>query len=333
MVVWASLPVLALDNDSAPPALTEEERAIQEAKEGGQFPLGANITFSQAVGGGTFVGDPYTRRAAYDVSLGVEPYWRLTSLARVSVKAAVSHSLVENYDTIATYRNRTVLSDTSLNLKHLRMFVVPVLDIGVSGGLSAVFPTGPVSQYRGLIVSTAANVGLSRAVGPVYLSYGFKFYKNFNRYTTAIVDKAKVGEHVILAHYDGNEQLTTDIVSAGTNNVSYGILNVFLASWSITDEISLALYYDINNAWTFESFEKDENSSPYAQAGRGQRDVQRGVVDLSYQFNKHLSLSLGTETWVAPKTANTEAYVFPFMNFSRNNRADSQVYMSLAGVF
>ncbi len=334
LYVVAASPVFAFERNTAPPALTEEERAREEAKQGKvPFPIGGIVTLTNSLGGGTFVADEYVRRAAFDVSLGLNPYWRITPLLRLSAGLTVSKSMVENYDSGVTYKRRTTLSDVSLALTHYRLYTIPVLGIGINGALSFSFPTSPQSRYRRLYLSSRARVGLSKVLGPVYLSYGFSFYKNFNQYTTPALNSSDVGDHVILSHFEGNEQLTTDLVAAGGNNTSFGVTNSLIASWNITDFLALALMYQLNSGWTYNSFDKDVLSSPYATSGRGQRDSQMGVVDLTYTVLPELSVSLGTQTMVAPKTDDNEAFVFPFMNFSNNYRNNTYVYLSVTGIF
>jgi hypothetical protein len=336
MVLWAALPAWAFERDSntAPPAITEEERILQEAQaEKKPFPLGASVSLSQSLGGGTFTEDPYVRRASYDVSLSLSPYWRITPLLRLSAGLSVSQSLVENYDSSVVSKNRILLSDTSLALNHMRLFVIPGVGISVRGGISITLPTSLQSQYRSLYFSSKAGLSMSKSIGPVYFAYGLSFFKNFNRYTSPVLDKSKVGEHVVLAHYGGNEQLTTDLVAVGGNNTNFGIGNQFVVSWNISDELSLAAMYGINHAWTYNTYEDDELTGLYADAGRGMRDSQMGVVDISYMVNPHLYLSLGSQTMVAPKTADNKGVIFPFLNFSNNYRNNSSVYLSVGGQF
>jgi len=313
-----------------PLGITEEERLLQEAKAKEKpFPLGVSGSLSQTIGGGTFTKDPYVRRSSVDLSMTVSPYWRITPLMRLSAAVSVSSAIVENYDSGSTRPHQWYLSDTSLSLSHARIYKIPVLGIGIRGGVSLGFPSSLQSQYRSLVMSTKANLGLSRAVGPVYISYGFSFYKNLNRYTSPVLDKSRVGDQVILAHFLGNEQLTTDLVSVGGMNTSFGLSNAFLVSWNIIDQLSLAVYYSLTQGWTYGDFAKDELSSEYADAGMGRRDSQTGVIDLSYTFNKYLSASLGIQTTTAPKTADNKAVIFPFANFSSNQRNNTGIYLSV----
>jgi len=327
-------PSWAYQAELAPPAITEAERAEQEKEAGKKpFPLGGNVSLTQSLGAGTFVEDEYVRRSAYDVSLSLNPYWRITSMMRLSAGLSISKAIVENYDSSATYKRRTLLSDVSLALNHFRLWEIPKTGIRLSGSISFSFPTSPQSRYRRLYFSSRANVGLSKAIGPVYLSYSLGFFKNFNQYTTPAVSTSDVGDHVILAHFEGNEQLTTDLVATGGANTSFGLLNMFLVSWNITDRLSLALMYNINNSWTYTSYPKDELSSPYAEAGRGQRDSHGGVIDISYQIKDYLSVSLGSETFVAPKSADNKSFVFPFLNLSNNSRNNTYFYLSVTGTY
>ena len=314
-----------------PLGITEQERLLQEAKAAKQpFPLGVSGSISQTIGGGTFIKDPYVRRPSVDLGMSISPYWRITPLMRLSAGIGVSTTLVENFDSGNTRPNQWYVSDTSLSFSHAQIYKIPVVGIGIRGGVSLGFPSSLQSQYRSLIMSGRANLGFSRAVGPVYFSYGFGFFKNFNRYTSPVLSKDRVGDKVILAHYRGNEQLSTDLVSVGGLNTSYGLSNSFLVSWNVYGGLSLAVYYSLTQGWTYGGHEKDEFSSDYADGGVGRRDSQTGVIDLGYSFNKYVSASLGVQTSTAPKTADNKAFIFPFANFSNNWRNNTGIYLSVS---
>ena len=313
-----------------PLGISEEERLLQEAKAKVKpFPIGVSGGLSQTIGGGSFTKDPYVRRPSVTLGMSVSPYWRITPLMRLSAGVGVSTTLVENYNSRNTRPHQWYVSDTSLSFSHAQIYKIPVVGIGIRGGVSLGFPSSLQSQYRTLLMSSRANLGFSRAVGPVYFSYGFSFFKNFNRYTSPVLDKDKVGDQVILAHYLGNEQLTTDLVSVGGNNTSFGLSNSFLVSWNITSGLSLAVYYALTQGWTYGSYPDDELTSEFADAGIGRRDSQTGVIDVSYSFNKYVSASLGVQTSTAPKTADNKAIIFPFANFSNNWRNNTGIYLSV----
>lgn len=332
LVLAAGVSQGLLAQENAPPAVTEAQRAEREQESGKKsFPIGGTVSLDQSLGAGTFVADEYVRRSAYDVSLSLSPYWRITPMMRLSAGVSFSTSLVENYDSDATYKRRTTMSDISLGLNHFKLWDIPRTGIRIGGGVSFSFPTSPQSRFRQLYLSSRATVSLSRSIGPVYLAYNLGFFKNFNRYTTPAIDQQDVGDHVVLAHYQGNEQLTTDLIAVGGNNTSFGVMNSFMASWSIYGPLSFTAMYGINNSWTYNAFPKDDLSSSYAVGGRGQRDSQQGVLDLTYQIRRELSVSLGTQTMVAPKTADNKDVVFPFLNLSNNYRNNTYFYLSVTG--
>ena len=313
-----------------PLGITEQERLLQEAKAAKQpFPLGVSGSISQTIGGGTFIKDPYVRRPSVDLGMSISPYWRITPLMRLSAGVGVSTTLVENFDSGNTRPNQWYVSDTSLSFSHAQIYKIPVAGIGISGGVSLGFPSSLQSQFRTLVMSARGNLGFSRSVGPVYFAYGFGIFKNFNRYTTPALSKSKGGDKVILAHYLGNEQLTTDLVAVGGLNTSFGLSNSLMVSWNIIDQLSLAVYYSLTHGWTYGGYEKDELSAENADAGKGRRDSQTGVIDLSYTPNKYVSVSLGVQTSTAPKTADNKAIIFPFANFSNNWRNNTGIYLSV----
>lgn len=335
--LWVVLAVLSpvkvfAQVSAYPLGLTEEERILQEAKEQ-RPPFGVSLGASQTMGASTLNSDQHTRRQSLDMSLSISPYWRLTPLVRLTAGLGTSTALVENYDTGTTKRHQWYLSDLSLGLSHAKLWTIPFIDASVSGGVGLGFPTSLQSQFREVILTSRAGVNVSRSLGPVYLSWGFGFSKNFNRYTSPTGSVEDAGEHVFLSHYKGNEQLTNDLVALGGNNTSFGINNSFLVSWYIFDPLSLSVVYSFAQSWTYRSYEKDELAGKYADEGRGYRDSQSGVVDLSYQFNDVYSVSLGVQTMTSPKTADNKAWIFPFMNFSNNYRANTGIYLAVGAVF
>ena len=330
----AVLPAHASENDTAPPAITEEERILQEAKAAqAPFPVGATIVLDQAVGGGTFVDNPYTRRPNYSVSLDLRPYVRITPYFRLKARTVFTTAVIENFDTTTTYRNRTVQSDTWFDLSYTKLATIPVVGIGVNATLRTTVPTSPESQYATLVTAERLVLSFGKTVGRFMFHWYPSVYKNFNSYTSPSVDTSEVGDHVALAHFKGPEQIGGDLVSVGGNNVSHGIINGFDVLWNITDELALYVYYQISNAWTYNSYPDDEFTSSNAEAGRGQRDSQWGILDLSYQVTPVYSLSIGTSTLLAPKSADNEEFVFPFANFSNNHRASTDIYFDIAATF
>jgi len=325
--------------EDAPPAqdgtVVEQELEAQRAK----IPFGGSVSLSQSLGAGTFTSNEYTRRSSYDVSLRLSPMWRITNLISLSLGVGVAASLVENYDSAVTYKRRWVLSDTSLSLRNRKMVVIPGADIRVSGSLSFSFPTSPQSQYRQLYFSSRAGLGFSREFGNLALNYSVSFYKNFNRYTTPAISVPDVGDHIVFAHFEGNEQLTNDLISTGGSNTSFGLTNSLSVGYSFPNvfakgqSLSVTIAYDMNHSWTYQSFPKDELSAEHAIGGRGFRDSHGGTFDVSYQILEYLGVSAGVSTFVAMKSADNKDIVFPFFNFSDYYRNDTSFYATVTGSF
>jgi hypothetical protein len=332
VVAFSSLPAFGQVLGGAPPGITEQERQLEEAQRTDVFPLGVGVSLGQSMSAATFNRDEYVRRASYDLSLGVSPYWRITPMLRLTAGISVSQSVIENYDSSVTYRHRMLLSDTSLGLSYARIVVIPGIDVNVGGSLGCSFPTSIQSRYRTLYMSSRAGLSLSRAAGPLFISYGFSFFKNFNEYDQPAVDTGEE-QYVVLAHFRGHEQLTTDLIATGGANTSFGIMNSLMVSWGITDELSLTVMYGLNQSWTYRSFPDDEYKAELADAGRGYRDAQSGTIDVSYQLDEHLGISAGVDTATAPKTADNQAWIFPFANFWDRYRNNTSIYLGVGGNF
>lgn len=330
VLAGVSVPITAALAQVTPSTVTQE--AQEKAKEDG-LPVGAVIVLGQVVGGGSFTADPYVRRTAVTTLLSLGPYWDIVDNLRLSGKQDILYSMVENYQSTVTYRNRTMLSDTTLDLSHLKLVVIPGVDVTVNAGLSLVFPTSPQSQYRDIIMNTTLHAGLVKKLGVVTLAYVAAGFKNFNRYTSPTVSLDDVGDHVVLARFGGNEQLTGDLISVGGNNVEWGVLNSFTVSVALIEGLTFTVVGEVSNSWTYDVSPSDEFTSEYAKGGRGQRDTWHGVLDLTYALSDNWAVSMGTDTVVAPKTADNGDWVFPWANFSNNDRNNSSVYAVIAATY
>ena len=72
-------------------------------------------------------------------------------------------------------------------------------------------------------------------------------------------------------------------------------------------------------------------ASPNATAGVGQSDVMWGGLEVSYAVHEYVDLALGSWTEQAPKTADGEAFRFPFWD-TTNGAANRQVfYLTVTG--
>jgi hypothetical protein len=335
LTVWlmllASWPAAAADSETTAPPSADEQGVSKEkeAAKKKKIPLGLDATLANEVGGGTFTSNEHVRRSSYSISLDMIGHVKLVDQLKLKVRFIASQPVVENYETVTTYKNRTVMADLPVYFTYL--YTVPKLKLEIIPELALVFPTSPESQFKGRYVTLRPKLGLGRDFKAVRIDYALYFYKNFDRYTQAAVDTSRVGENVILARYNGNEHLTTDIIATdGFGNVSFGFVNAFTFLFNIHKKLGLTVYYEINNGWTYESYNKDENSSEYADSGRGQRDVQRGIVELAIAVTDKFSILVGTDTITAPKSSDNESFVWPFANFSRYHRQNSVVYLAFA---
>jgi len=333
LLVMAGFILVPESVSAQPTTTTTTQQATEEHEDVSAWPVGATFVLAEVIGGGTFTEDPYVRRSAVVSLFRFSPYWDIIEHLRLTGTIDVLSSLVENYESVVTYRNRTTLSDTTLDISHLKLYTVPFVDIDLNAGLSLVFPTSLQSQYRSLIMNTTGHFGMVKKLGPVTLGYAFAGYKNFNRYTSPTVDSSEVGDHVVLGRFGGEEQLSGDLISTGGNNVEWGVLNTLSVGISPIDDLTLTILGEVNNAWTYDVSPKDEFSSPYAKGGRGQRDTWHGVLDVTYMMSKNWAVSVGTDTLVAPKTADNSEWVFPFANFSNNYRNNSSVYAALTASY
>ena len=132
--------------------------------------------------------------------------------------------------------------------------------------------------------------------------------------------------------YTCNE-LGANLVAAGINNTSFSIYNSLTATYIITDAWSVTLQLALLNAFTYNSYPKDEFAADAAKGGRGQSDTMYGTIDVSYQPFEHVGFSVGVSSVQPPKTANNESFRFPFFDFVSEANNYTYYYLDVYATF
>ncbi|MBM4387159.1 MAG: hypothetical protein FJ088_05430, partial [Deltaproteobacteria bacterium] len=138
---------------------------------------------------------------------------------------------------------------------------------------------------------------------------------------------------VAFARTKGNEELGGNTIATGINNNSFSLYNSLMATYVISDQWSFTLQLAILNAFTYNSYPDDEFTSPYASAGRGQKDTLYGVVDVTYQPWENFGFSLGLSSVQPPKTENNKSFRFPFFDFVSEANNYTTIYFDVFSTF
>jgi hypothetical protein len=177
------------------------------------------------------------------------------------------------------------------------------------------------------------SLQVAETLGKFSASYAVSFKKNFNRYTTPTINADDLSDFNTYHRSNGVELLEADIISTGSNNVSFSLSNVFALNYSITEKISTGINFAYSQAWVYRSFDDDELTADNASTGRSFRDVIMGGIDLSWQINKTFGLSLGVITAQLPKTSDQKGYRFPWFNFSTPADNLSMFFLDINATF
>lgn len=336
----------SLDQEVPSPAVTTGGEAAPAAQEmpdsvalltggsaGGEraHAFGGFLLLEQQLGSGTFVKDAQARTPYYAWLLSIRPRYYFTSQLFAELRLDLQQELTTSYGTKTTKKRQLMPSDTFLTVKYQNVVKIPVADIGVSPFVRIGAPTSYESQFRNLYLSAAAGFDLTRLFGPVFLTYTFRFNKNFNKYTVATVPK-DADRPVIAARSGGAEDLGGSLAT-GANNTSFSIYNSLMASVILSDEWTFTLQWAIANAWTYFAGPNDLYKAPDAKSGRGQRDVMYGVVDLTYQPWANVGFSLGLSTQQPVKTADNKTIRFPFWDIHTPGENNSVIYLDVFATY
>lgn len=292
--------------------------------------FGGIVVLEQSLGLGTFVADEYARNPYYGWSLTLRPRYFFTDKLFAELRFTLQGELTKSYTTSTTHKRQVMPSDLFLTLKYQNLYTIPVLNIALSPSLRFGAPTSYESRYRNLYLSGAAGLDMQRIFGSHFLLYySFRFNKNFNETFTPTLD-----DKVALTRFRGVEDAGGGMVVNGVdNNISYSVYNSLAATGIISDEWSITLVVGIQNSWTYANIAKDEFSSQYAKAGRGQRDSTFGTLDVTYQPFKHVGFSLGVSSSQPAKTRDNKKFRFPFFDFSSEGNNYTNFYFDVYATF
>jgi hypothetical protein len=282
--------------------------------------VGTQMSFGQS----TFqTGAGYARDPMVDWSLSLAPGYFFSDGTRISANASLSQELTLSGGDDDPHT--MILSDVGLGVSR------PLYSFkggpALFGSLSMQIPTSESSRVESLVTSLGARVSASQPVGPVFLSLGTGFRKNFHRYTHPVRDP-RTGDELVtrdglvvedvvtgISRFGGSELAGATYFDGESNNTSMVFSNSLSAFYPATEKLGLGLSYNLSHSWTYESYPLDEMSGVGASAGRGRRDSHGGTVFANYQALHQLAFGLGMATGGPTRTADDKRIRFPFFNF------------------
>jgi hypothetical protein len=290
-------------------------------------PFAISVVLEQVLGIGTFVSDSFARNPYYGYSLVLRPRYYFTDKLFAELQFGISGELTTSNQTSTTYKRQVMPSDLSLTLKYSNAAKIPVINVTFAPFIRLAAPTSYESRYRNLYLSSAAGFNLGGMYGGHFIiDYMFRFNKNWNKTAQPTIS----GGQIALSRVRGAEDIGGgEVINGDDNNTSFSVYNALTGSFIINEQWSITLQLAIQNSWTYLSIPKDQFASPYAKAGRGQRDKTFGVIDVSYQPWEHFGFSLGLSSAQPAKTADNKSVRFPFFDFSSEGNNYTQIYFDV----
>lgn len=330
------VPSAAVTTSEAAPGQTEMPDSVAlltGGTAGGtrKVPIGGFLLLEQQVGSGNFVKDSQARTPYYAWLLSIRPRYYFTNQLFAELRLDLQQELTTSYVTKTTKKRQLMPSDTYLTVKYQNVVRIPGVGIGVSPFIRLGAPTSLESSYQKLYLSAAAGFDLTRMIGPVYITYTFRFNKNFHKYTVSTVPDDK--EYPVIAARRGGVEDLGGYLATGKNNISFSVFNSLMASVIFSDEWTFTLQWAVANAWTYFVAPNDPFKADAAKSGRGQRDVMYGVVDLTYQPFQHFGFSVGLSTQQPVKTADNKTIRFPFWDVHTPGDNNSVIYFDVFATY
>jgi hypothetical protein len=282
--------------------------------------LGSQMSFGQS----TFQLDGgYARDPMVDWSLSLSPSYLFSDGTRISANASLSQELTQSGGDDEP--QTVIFSDIGLNVSR----ALYQFNNGprVFGSLAMQLPTSQGSRVETLITSLGARLSAAQPVGPVFISLGTGFRKNFHEYTHPVRDPRAgadlvtrdglVVEEVVtgIARNGGSELAGATYFDGESSNTSMIWSNSLSAFWPVSEKFGLGLSYNLSHSWTYDSYDLDELSGEGARAGRGRSDSHGGTFFANYQALDQLAFGLGMATGGPTRTADDKRIRFPFFNF------------------
>lgn len=316
---------------------------------------GVSVILDHALGTGVFAAeDTLSSTNAYVAqSWGIRPVYKFKLLdhnLRLSGKIGFDIELTTPNSNPA---RRFDFKDIGVSLSDPVLWTEPFTEIMFSASVGLTFAT----SYKSINsaerwLGAKAAVGAGRAIGPVYLKYGFGFTKNFNgsRLAQSVSDVGLRQTDLAGLPSVRGPGTFTDPGDFGIGfNTSFSISNSFSATYNILDELSVTYAVSLVNGFKYCADNvcvDDEFTSVNADTGRGRTDmlwptldvtyVLDGVMEKVYPLPFTLMVSAGLTALHPAQTENNDGIMWPFFYNVLGNRSTENLasyYLSLAGVY
>jgi hypothetical protein len=316
-------------------------------------PWGLLVQLKHSLGTGVFLADDTLRQSRSYVAQAwnIRPSYAFDAWGhRLRVSARLLFE-IEYTEPDGNPPRRFSPRDASIGLSDTHLYTEPGSGVRFNAGLRWYFPTSyeslNVTRRWGALTLLA---GASRTFGPVYLSYGLSFTKNFNS-SKGLSDHSDVAVRT----WGAGVLSGAGAVDPGTSfpdglATSFSVTNSFTITYNIDESLSVSYSLMIWNLFEYTQDNvntEDELTSPFADAGRGRSDLLWPTLDVTWALNGvleplvHLPFSLLVSAGITARhpaqTANNGDLMWPFFYpaFADSRAAENygSVFIDITGVY
>ncbi|MBI5502961.1 MAG: hypothetical protein HY907_22140 [Deltaproteobacteria bacterium] len=207
------------------------------------------------------------------------------------------------------------VSDISLGFIYSTFYTIPVVELKLGGGVTFGFPTSKLSQARSLYLSLAPSLSIRRSfdvLGGLQLSYGFKYTKNFNKYSGMVTEDE-------LFPCISSVENQTECFNMGMRNPSMSFSNTFEVQVYWLDRLYTTLSFGISNTLLYPVADAQVEIAgemvdvPASEDNTDMRGSFSYLLEVGYDAWDFLSFAVGVST-VTAQLADDGSYRPPFIN-------------------
>lgn len=248
---------------------------------------------------------------SYVMSFSFNPRYYIYDQLSARLGFSVEQELTDSDTTQSMYE--PVLSDISLGFIYSPFYTIPVLEVKLGGGITFGFPTSKLSQARTLYFSLAPSISLRRSfdvLEGLQLSYGFKYTKNFNKYTGA------VSEDTLFPCSGVGLTDRSECYNMGSRNPSMSFTNSFEVSIYWLERLYTTLGVGINNTLLYPvapAYGPDGEPIDPSADNTDHRGSMSYGLEVGYDALDFLSFAIGAST-VTSQLKDDGSLREPFFN-------------------
>ena len=347
VMVAAAAFVVALMMPATATAMAPDPGADPDADDDRNWGAGAGVRMM--VGQGTFVSPSNDTEFADEVDDGSGAYDRVMANLGVTfgyawngfefgASTGFTQALTPGGGPGGTRPYEGRIQDIELEASHEDGFEIGETGISISPSFGADLPLSTASRTQTMLTSLSAGASISKSFfESLALSFSLGGSRTFHQYTSPIIDEEEVQDDEFTSRLfrpDGTEDIGGGRFAHSSINNQWGLSTGVGAMVMFSPKIMMMAQYSINNSWTYDVVDRDDEfSSEYQCENRCASQMSMGMIMLNYTLSENLMVMGGVTTTQRPKTADNKTFNFPFYNFDRPAANNSMFSIGISGSY